>query len=176
MFLILAGNKVLMGKPTNQSKAVYPGFTIIEIVIVVLVVTVALVSLIELYNLFLKAEHHSAKYVQATFLAQEALEAVRNIRDTGWANISGLEFGTTYHPVAAGDPRTWSMAPGQETIDGFRREVVFERVYRDANDNIVESGGTEDVGSRKVIATVEWEEAGRIQNVHLITYLMNWRD
>ena len=151
------------------------GFGIIEILIVIFIVTMALASLMQLYNLFLKSERHSEKYIQATLLAQEALEATRNIRDAGWTNISGLTTGAQYHPVVAGSPPAWNMAAGAETISSFTRQVVLEQVYRDADDNIVESGGTEDVGSRKVIATVSWSDAGQNQSISIFTYLMNWR-
>lgn len=151
------------------------GFGIIEILVVIFIVTVVLASLMQLYNLFLKSERHSGKYIQATLLAQEALEATRNVRDAGWANISGLTTGAQYHPVQSGSPISWNMSAGEETINGLTRQVVLEQVYRDANDNIVESGGTEDVGSRKVITTVSWNDAGQNQSISIFTYLMNWR-
>ena len=47
---------------------------------------------------------------------------------------------------------------------------------RDGTDNIVESGGADDPNTKKVTATVSWEERGRSHSIELITYLTNWRE
>jgi len=46
---------------------------------------------------------------------------------------------------------------------------------RDSNSNIVESGGTYNPNTKKVIVTVSWKERGREQKLEIFTYLTNWK-
>ncbi len=151
------------------------GFGVVELIVVIFIIATALVSLMGLYNIFMKTREQTAKYIQATSLAQEEIEAARNIRDDSWSNISSLSVETAYHLIETGSPLKWSLSAGQEAINGFSRQVVLSKVYRDANDNIVTSGGTEDTGSRKITATVSWTKAGQSYSINLFAYLTNWR-
>lgn len=151
------------------------GFGIIELLVTIFIITVALFSLFELYNLFLKTAEENEKYAQAVFSAQEALEAARSVRDENWSNVSGLSDGAPYYPARTGLPEKWVLNSGQEVVNGFSRQLVFEKVMRDSGDNIVGSGGTDDPGTRKVAATVSWTDRGKNYNVKLVTYLTDWR-
>jgi len=151
------------------------GFGVVELIVVIFIMATALVSLMGLYNIFMKTREQTAKYIQATSLAQEEIEAARNIRDDSWSNISSLSVDTAYHPIETGTPLKWSLSAGQETINGFSRKVVLSKVYRDASDNIIDSGGTEDAGSRKITATVSWAKSGQNYSINLFAYLTNWR-
>ncbi|MDE2588974.1 MAG: type II secretion system protein, partial [Patescibacteria group bacterium] len=85
---------------------------------------------------------------------REGQEAVRAVREDGWANFA---VDGTYHPVmtANGD---WSLVTGQELINGFNftRQIVISDVSRDSNGNIVATGGTNDPSTKKVVTTVSW--------------------
>ena len=161
--------QILKNKLKNQ------GFGVIELLVAILIIIVALVFIMEIYSFFLKAGAQNAKRLQAVALAQEVIEATRSVRDENWNNIANLSIETTYYPAQSGSPAKWILSVGQQTINGFTRQVVLSRVYRDANDNIIESGGTEDLGTRKIIATVLWQERGKNYSVDLATYLTNWR-
>lgn len=147
----------------------------VEILVVIFIIAVALASLLELYSFFLKANAQNGKYIQAVAWAQEELEAARNIRDGSWSDLAAASIGVAYHLSQAGSPLKWSLASGQETINGLTRQIVFSSVYRDVNDNIVETGGTLDSGTLKATATVFWSDRGQNFNVSLVSYLANWR-
>lgn len=151
------------------------GFGVIEILAAVTIIAIALVFIMEIYSFLLQASGQNERKLQAASLAQEAIEAVRSARDEDWNNIDILSVGVPYHPSASGSPVKWVLISGQETINGFTRQVIVSRVERDTNDNIVESGGTDDPGTRKIIATVFWQDRGKNYNVDLATYLTNWR-
>lgn len=151
------------------------GISIIEILVVIGIIGIAFATILGLASLSLRI----STLVKETFLtdnlAKEAVEAVRNFRDgTDW-NSNGLGILTTgvdYYPKKTTDiPPKWTLVLGQETIDNFKRKVIFNEVQRDASDNIVESGGSNDPNTRKVTVTVSWED----KKVELITYLTNWK-
>lgn len=157
-----------------KSKAVEGGFGVVELLAAIVIITVALVFIMEVYSFFIKAGNQNEKRLQAVSLAEEAIEAVRSMRDQDWNSISSLSFNTAYYPDQSASPAKWILVSGQQNINGFTRQVILSRVYRDANDNIVESGGIEDPGTRKVMSTTSWQDRGDF-NVELAAYLTNWR-
>lgn len=147
----------------------------IELLVAITIIVVALVVLMQLYSFFIRTSGQNKKNLEATALAQEALEAARSVRDENWTNFASLSAEAAYHPAQTGPPAKWSLTAGQETINGFTRQIVLSRVYRDANDDIVSSGGVEDSGTRKLTATVSWSDRERNYSVNLVNYLTDWR-
>jgi type II secretory pathway pseudopilin PulG len=155
------------------------GISILEILVVIAIIAVTFTSLLGLASFSLGTASLIKQTTQANMLAQGTMEAVRNFRDqTSW-DVDGLGTlltGTPYYlEKSADNPPKWILIQGEETIDIFKRKVIFNDVMRDANDNIVESGGTNDPDTKKVIVTVSWQERGRNHQVELITYLTNWK-
>ena len=117
--------------------------------------------------------------------AQEAMEATRNFRDgiawdhdeadNSYDGISLRTVDTPYHPVKSADvPPRWQLVAGEETINDFKRKVVFSSVLRDANGTISTSG-TNDPETRKVTITVSWTVRGNTYEVVIPLYLANWK-
>jgi type II secretory pathway pseudopilin PulG len=154
------------------------GSLIVEILVVIAIIAIALASLFGLTYFSLDASHLAGQNTQAEALAQEAMEAVRNFRDgTSW-NINGLgklATSTDYYPKATSSPFKWQLIQGQETINIFTRKVIFYSVQRDANSNIVVSGGVNDPETKKASVSVSWTEKGRPHQVSISTYFTNWR-
>ena len=149
------------------------GVSIIEILVVIAIISIALVSLLGLAAFSLKTSTSIKETNQANFLAQEAIEAVRSFRDgTTWDadGLGNLTTGIAYHPDKSSDtPPKWQLIQGDETVNGFTRKVNFENVQRDGNDNIIDSGGTDDPNTKKVTITISWKD----KIVELITYLIS---
>ena len=155
------------------------GISIIEILVVVFIISVTLTSLLGLIGFSLGAASLMKQTNQANFLAQETMEAVRNFRDnTSW-NTNGLgtlTLNSPYHPEKTADiPPKWNLVSSEEPLGIFNRKVVFEKVYRDGNDNIAQSG-SEDPNTKKATVTVSWQERGRSHQIEIITYLTNWQE
>jgi len=151
------------------------GISIIEILIVIAIVIIGLTSLLGVATFSLKLSILRKETARANSLAQEAIEAVRSFRDgTDW-NTNGLgtlTAGINYRPERTIDtPPQWDLIMGQETIDIFTRKIVFSNVQRDANDDIVESGGTNDPDTKKITVTVSWKD----KKIEIVTYLTNWQ-
>lgn len=151
------------------------GFSIIEILVVIFILVIAFVSILGLLTFSLRVSTLMRENTQAINLAQETIEAVRNFRDgTNW-DTNGLGILTTevaYHPEKTTDsPPKWELLSGEEAIGGFSRKVVFEEVFRDGNDDIVETGGTLDPETKKAKVTVSWKD----KKAEIVTYFTNWQ-
>jgi len=151
------------------------GISIIEILIVIAIISIGLTSLLGVATFSLKISTLMRETAQANNLAQEVIEAVRNFRDgTDWSTngLGVLTTGIAYYPQKTADnPPKWQLTQGEEQIDGFLRKVVFSNVQRDANDDIVEVGGTNDPNAKKVTVTASWKD----KKVEIVTYLTNWK-
>src|SRR3989338_472083 len=162
-----------------QSSLNNRGGSLVEIVVIAGIIVGSLAVILGLAAFFLATSQVVQQTSQATALAQEALEIVRNIRDgTEWS-VDGLgtfTLGDLYHPEQlGGPPPEWTLVAGSETIDEFARQIVFEEVYRDGSDNIYPSGGSLHPDTVKTVAVVSWEERGRTHRVELVAYFTNWR-
>ncbi len=159
----------------QKTSAGKKGASIIEILIVIAIIVIALVTLLGVATFSLSISISMKETIKANNLAQETIEAVRNFRDGTIWNIDGLgtlNTGVSYFPQKTADnPPKWQLIQGEEIIDNFKRKVVFSNVQRDTNDNIVESGGTNDPNTKKLTATVSWKD----KKVEIITYLTNWK-
>lgn len=115
----------------------------------------------------------STERLQAVFLLSEGIEGVKTIRDRGWAeNMAPLVPGTTYYLQFDTQKNEWATTTAVQIIDGvFTRSFVLGEVGRDANDDIVSSGGTVDPNTRRVDMTVSWSNRGRAYAESISTYI-----
>lgn len=153
------------------------GFGIIEIAIAIAILGLAFFGIFQSAVFYLNSFDKVEKEIKASYLAQEAMEAVRSFRKektwSGPGGITSLTAVADYYPSSASGE--WLMVSGQELIDGiFTRRVVFDKVSRDANDDIesVYNIVNDDPDTRKV--TVEVSRAGEAKKVILITYITNF--
>jgi len=111
--------------------------------------------------------------VQASLLLEEGLETARFLRDASWANVSVPATGTTYYLTWSGT--NWATSTTANVyVDGrFERTLRLDDVYRDGSDDIVPSGGTLDVGTRKATVTVSWWDRTATSTRTISTYLTN---
>ena len=73
----------MCNKKMNSSK----GFTIIELIISIFILSVALVGIFSAFSIVTILTSDSADRLTGTYLAQEGMEIVRNIRDTNWIKM-----------------------------------------------------------------------------------------
>lgn len=163
---------------SNKYQMSNKGFGLIEIVVVTAVITVALFGFLQAGVLAVRLLRNEKENLEATLLAQEALEAVRAVRDESWG--AGIAWRTEpplsspslpYYPVIINGK--WTLAttsPG--LVNGkYNQYVIFERVNRNASDQIVSSGGTNDPETRKVIARA----TTTAKAVELVTYITDFQ-
>jgi type II secretory pathway pseudopilin PulG len=96
-----------------------------------------------------RAQHDQR--VQAVSMLKDAQEAVRSIGQRGW---SGIATNGTFHPVISGS--VWTLSSGSTNANGFTTSVVITDALRNSSGAIVNSGGTPDPATKKVVTTVSW--------------------
>ncbi len=148
-----------------------------EIVIVVGIIAGSLAAILGVATMFLVTSQIVQQTSKASALGEEAMEIVRNYRDgTNWSSsgLGQVTLGSPYHPEqSGGSPPAWILVAGSETINEFTRQIQFEEVFRDGNDNIAQSGSI-DPDTIQAIVQVSWEERGRSHEVELVAYFANW--
>jgi len=161
-----AGGSLFAGARASRER----GFGIVEIVVAVSIISIAFFTISQMSVIYLKQTIQNKQSLKAAYLTEEALEAVRSVRDQGWvANIQALTMESNYYPVISGNK--WiltSSNPG--LLEGvYTRQIIVNNVSRDASDNIVSSGGTNDPDTKKITATISWDG----KSTTLTTYLTN---
>lgn len=116
----------------------------------------------------------------AALLAVEGMEAVQSIRNQGWDDYllatdctSGCGLDGSSGWQFSGNLDTHTITPDRN----FNRVVTISQVQRDGGGEIVESGGTLDTDSYKVVSSVTWNFTPARQNtVEMVSYLTNWQE
>jgi len=158
------------------------GFTIIETLVAISVLMIAVAGPLVVAHRGLNAALHARDQSIATFLAQEALEVARNVKDNGnWGAVTGCTntnrcdinkqnysirqtVGVTEYPIYLSSSGYNSDSGGSGTQTIFKRFIVAESVSPRA---LAEEA--------KVTVTVKWNQ-GTIQNqVNLSSIFINER-
>lgn len=153
------------------------GFGLVEIIVAVSLIVTGLVALMGTSALSHQVAGDATRELQAAFLLEEGVEAVKSLRDKSWQTyISPLVAGTGYYLsyVSIGSYNKWVLTTPSSVIDGvFTRKVQIGNVYRDANDDIAASG-TLDVNTKQVTVTVSWQGRGGVTKTKTVsTYMTN---
>ncbi len=131
------------------------GFSLIEVLLTAVIFSTLIMSLVGILSLGEETSSLGGKHSQAVFLSEEGLEAVRNIRDENFANLTDGSYGLT--KVAS----QWTLDVTPDTNGIFTRTINISTV--DANTKLIKS-------------TVDWQQnLQRTGNVVLTTYLTNWK-
>ena len=113
------------------------GIGLVEVIVSVSILTIIMIGLISAFNYYVGTGIRSTEKIQGALLAEETLEALRFLRDSGWSNIGDLTTGTPYHLEFTGV--LWKATTTQIIIDGtFEQTFVVDDVYRrDSDDDII---------------------------------------
>lgn len=160
----------IKNKATDYRLQTNLGFALVEVLVAVSIITGSVLATVNVAQKSIQTSRFSLHQAQATLLLEEGAEAVRSVRDTSWIGISALTSGTLYYPTYVG---VWTLSPTSTSVGLFTRTVTFANVSRDANGDIVSSGGTSDTGTRQVTVTVSWPESGTTQTKSISFYVTN---
>jgi len=138
----------------NKLKRVYDAFSLVEVLLALSVLSLIVGTLVGALIYGRESTALAGSRGRAVVLAEESLEAVRNIRDEDFSN---LVLGT-HGLVISGNE--WLFSGSSDTIGIFTRDVELSQV----GDNTIQ-----------VISTVSWQQnPQRTGIISLITYLTNW--
>ncbi len=162
--------KTKKGATLNLNSA---GSALLEVLFGVSVVSIVLLSLLGAYSVYLKNSFRLTEKIQASFLAEEGVEAIRVIRDSSFnIGIDPLVSNTPYY--FSFEDGTWKATTTSVVIDGqFWRTFKIFAVNRDSNDDIVTSGGANDPNTKMTVVTVSWNSGGATSTISISTYLTN---
>ena len=159
-------------KTNNYQLKTNLGFGLVEVVVGVSLIFITLVGLVSTYGLFLKVALKNTAKIQASYLVEEGLEAMRSIRDEDWdTNVAvlslGVEYGFTF------DGSQWTLDTTPTLIDGlFYRTLNVAEVFRDGNSDIAPTG-VSDPNTKLFTVSVSWLEGSATTTKSISAYLSN---
>ncbi len=162
------------------------GFSVLEVLIASIIFVIFSSATVGLVLTGMNANRLGEENAIATQFATEGLEAIRSIRNQGYANIDGLA--STYCSSGAGvqvSGGLWTLK-ASGTSDTLASDTRFSRVITicdaqrsaTASSNFVTSNGTVYQNAKRITSTVTWKlKTGQTasNSVALTTYLSNWR-
>lgn len=147
------------------------GLTLIEILLAVTIFTIFSLGIFYLSLDTLRRDTNTVNSNEALFYAEEGLEAIRNMRDINYLQLSNGDHGLAY------SGGIWSFVEAPERVEDFYdRTITIEDVYRDGSGNIDSTGaGTLDPETKKVTSSLSWLQNGVIpKNITISAYISNW--
>lgn len=147
----------------------HAGIALIEVLIGIAIVGAVLVVVSHTIILFLDSSEQVLRQTQAVYLAEEGQELMRYLRDENWNTIANLSEGTVYYLSVS--TSTVSVTTTAELIDGrYTRSITIDQLRRDAENDVVTSGGSVDPEGRMVSVDVTWD-GGSVSLSSIITNL-----
>lgn len=149
------------------------GFSLAEILVALGVFSMIVVSIGTLVIETSRFSENRWFKVMATAQIQEIINGVNINKQDFWANIVNHSDGNDKHLVYSGE--TYSIVNGAATKNGITLNFNLTNAFRDASGNIVESGGTSDLGTRLLTITASWTDTlGIVNSTTSRTYISNW--
>lgn len=140
------------------------GQTLVEVIVAIGVVVLLVTGLIVSTSVTLKASQYGKMRSIGTQYAQEAVEATRNLRDSGWSSFFAI-YGNN-----GVSPKSWCLSKNGEwtemsgtclaNIDSFYTRVVTF---------------TWDDPRMKVDIEVSWIDGGKTYSSKLSTFFTQWK-
>lgn len=131
------------------------GFSLAEAIIATGIFVIVVTSVVGSYLSISKYILSAGAETQAIFLAEEGLEAVRNIRDNDFAKlVSGGPYGLS----SSGN--IWNFSGNQDTNGIYNRKITIT---------------SPDADTREVTSLIEWVHKGENKSLAIKREFTNWR-
>lgn len=131
------------------------GFSLVEAMLAISVfgLLVTVLSGVLIYGQ--RSSRSGSDRQKATFLAEEGLEAVRNIRDEDFSALVDGQYGLE---VSSGQ---WVLSGTSDESENYTRTIIISSV---------------DADRKQIVSRVEWEDdSGAVKRSELSTYLSYWQ-
>ena len=146
------------------------GQSLVEILLVIGLSALILPALLTGLVSSREGKAQQAQRTQAIYLLNETVDAVRSVREKGWASFA---VNGTYYPLISGS--SWTLATGSATVNGFTQKIDTGDVNRDSGGAIVTTGGSLDPSSKKVDISISWGQP-YLSTVSASLYLTRYLD
>ncbi|MHA1481959.1 MAG: type IV pilus modification PilV family protein [Candidatus Heimdallarchaeaceae archaeon] len=156
------------------------GFSLIEVITAIFILTVGVGGAFSLIYQTLSAVYIVRSELMASFLAQEGVEVVKNLRDNAWLESRAATSTSWLTHLGSGDYRLDYLTQDLNTTYGGTYMKI------DSNGFIGYSGDTTTNFTRKVsltnvstttvgvVVTVEWQTGGRPHSLEVRENITNW--
>lgn len=145
------------------------GQSLIELIIAMALSTILIPTILASIVASREGRAQSGERLEASFLIEEATEAVLAVKKKDWQEI---ENNGTFHPV--NNNNFWSLVSGEEDINGFKRKITISDVNRNSSGTIVDTGGTLDPSTKKIKIEVAWT-APYDSSLNSVIYLTRYK-
>jgi hypothetical protein len=149
------------------------GISLVEVIIASSIIGLSMIYISNVYGNFLTLSLENTDKVQAVFLLDEGVEAMKTMRSYAWSTIASSTPGVVYY-------LTWQSGRWQSTttltlVDNkFIRKYTVSNVYRDPTTlNIVDVGGTLNSDSKIINMDVSWNYKGSTSTKTTSFYMFN---
>ncbi len=133
------------------------GFSLIEILLAASLFSFIITALVGAFIYGQESTALSGMRFRAELLAEEGLEAARNIRDENFANLNVAD--NKYGLVISGNQ--WIFSGTSDATGIFTRQIIISTI---------------DANRKQIISNVSWQQTPlRSGSISLISYLTNWR-
>ena len=154
------------------------GFTLIEVISAIFVFTLGILAIMVLIDQSIAFSDQVKSKLIASYLAQEGIEIVRNIRDSNWIKKapswdSGLSVGdyeADYQSLAVSNytgsylniDSNGFYSYSVDTSTKFKRKITI-------------SDKTSNPPRMRIASQVNWEIRGKYYYIEAVEYLYNWK-
>lgn len=149
---------------TTTRKSLEAGQSLVEAMIALGVAMIVIVALVNLSLVSLRSSTIAQNQLTAKNLANQGLEIVRSLRDSGWGNLPEPPSTEPYYLNS--EKTALVTTPAEEiakeaTLKFFTREIYITNI----GDN----------QKKQITCVVKWTDSAGAQQVAVSTYLTNWR-
>lgn len=158
------------------------GFTLVEMMVAITILLIAVVMPISLIGNALHNLYYARDQMVAINLAQEGIEAVRQVRDSNMLGSSSVPGIFSLSSSVSYTVDATSATPLTESVDAQQPVLIEGGFYKQGGVGTatpftrlvtitsVGDGGTE----RKVTSTVIWKTGGQTGTITVSEYLFKW--
>jgi len=165
-----------------QSIKKQKGFAIVETLISIAIIGILLIGFQILISQAIKVNRVNRTELKASLYLQETIEIAKDLELSDWDTLTGSSCisSSVCHPIDGGG--SWALSNGQEFLDSgkYSRDIYIEDVCRDSSDfpnNIIDCPGLfNDPNTKKVVATVQWNDSYRPRSLSLETYVYKYEE
>jgi type II secretory pathway pseudopilin PulG len=175
----------------NFLKKISGGFTLVETLVAVSIFSVSVIALMSFLATNISNTSYAKNKMIATYLAQEGIEYIRNIRDTyvlypvnGDWNSFKTKLASCNSENGCGFDSSASLADSIFQCSGNRCKLYLYNGNYNTNLNGVDSGftriilrelvGGQNSGEIKIISTVSWTQGAVPHSITFSENLFNW--
>jgi type II secretory pathway pseudopilin PulG len=158
------------------------GFAMVEALVSIALIAILLITFEVLIAHAIKINRINRYELKASLYLREVIEIAKDLEQSDWDTLisSTCLVPNACHPLAIGG--AWALVGGQEVLDSntYTRTISIEPVCRDDSgfpNNIVPCPGLfDDPDTKKVIATIEWDDGFTNRDLTLETYVYHYEE